>query len=150
MQVQLPARPIGALCIVTLLAACDATGNDRGVAVSEAPTTAEPSAQGPREALPGPQGENAVGARIYEYEIEITRDTAEAGEIEFHVVNAGTTEHWLIVRGEDEFFATPHLMPGEAAILRVTLEPGEYQLVCTIRDEFDHISEGERRDFVVR
>ncbi|MQA91723.1 MAG: hypothetical protein GEU90_16125 [Gemmatimonas sp.] len=112
--------------------------------------TASSNAREPRLPLPQPTGERAVGARIWEYQIEVTKDTVPAGETEFHVVNAGRDEHWLIVRAEGLFEATPHLLPGDSAVLRVDLQPGEYTLVCTIRDEFDHISEGERRSFVVR
>jgi hypothetical protein len=114
--------------------------------VAAAPLQAEP----PLIPLPRPEGERAVGARIWEYQIEVTEDTVPAGDIEFHVVNAGTTEHWFIVRTDELFEGTPHLLPGDSAVLRVNLEPGEYTLVCTIRDEFDHISEGERESFVVR
>lgn len=144
------ARSIAGPLLILLLAGCSAADGGTDAENTEQPPVTQEGESGPREPLPRPEGENTVGARIFEYEIEVTRDTVEAGEITFHVVNAGTTEHWLIVRNETEFFGTPHLMPGESAVLTVTLEPGDYHLVCTIRDEFDHISEGERRDFVVR
>ncbi|MEX2584257.1 MAG: hypothetical protein WD766_13370 [Gemmatimonadota bacterium] len=141
-----------ALGLVLLLQGC-ATEDARTAAdpIEDPPATASVDQEpgGPRFPLPQPAGERAVGARIWEYRIELTRDTVQAGEVEFHVVNAGTDEHWLIVRNAEFFDGTPHLFPGDSAVLHVVLEPGDYTIVCTIRDEFDHISEGERVSFVV-
>jgi iron uptake system EfeUOB component EfeO/EfeM len=137
-----------------LLAAGACGGGADGAAADgqqqESASVSERSAGHPLLPMPEPPGERSIGARIWEYQIEVTKDTVPAGEIEFHVVNAGTTEHWLIVRDDTLFEGTPHLLPGDSAVLRVTLQPGEYNLVCTIRDEFDHISEGEREFLVVR
>jgi hypothetical protein len=99
--------------------------------------------------LPRPTGERQIGARLREYTIDLTRDTVPAGEIEFHVVNSGTTTHFLLVRNQTTYAPTPHLPPGDSAVLRVELVPGEYQVVCLIRDEFDHLGEGMRRTLVV-
>lgn len=100
--------------------------------------------------IPQPTGENEVGARIREYTIDLTTDTVAAGRIVFHVLNSGRTTHHLMVRNEENSSATQHILPGDSATLEVTLAPGTYTVLCTVRDEFDHISEGERRPFVVR
>jgi hypothetical protein len=100
--------------------------------------------------LPMPTGERQVGARLYEYAIDLTRDTVPAGEIEFHVVNAGTTAHLLMVRSDEVFSATPHLEPGDTAVLRVTLPPGEHTVICIVRDEYDHPSEGMVRRIIAQ
>ena len=142
-----------AFAVLLFLPACgDAAEEPAPAAQSPAATTqvAERAANRPLLPLPQPEGERAVGARVWEYQIEVTRNEVPAGPVEFHVVNAGTTEHWFIVRDDALFEGTPHLLPGDSAVLRVELEPGEYRLVCTIRDEFDHISEGEVTPFFVR
>jgi plastocyanin len=100
--------------------------------------------------VPEPTGENEVGARIREYTIDLTTDTVSAGEIVFHVLNSGKTTHHLMIRNQETSSATQHILPGDSATLTVTLAAGEYTVLCTVRDEFDHISEGERRPFIVR
>jgi plastocyanin len=99
--------------------------------------------------MPDPPGENRVGVRLSEYKIEMTKTRVPAGEVEFHVVNAGTTIHLLVVRNVEFYDLTPHLPPGDSAVLRVALTPGTYQYLCTVRDEFDHYSEGMRGELVV-
>ncbi|MEX2571306.1 MAG: hypothetical protein WD737_08360 [Gemmatimonadota bacterium] len=138
------------LALILLVAGCgpDAAPSTETQAAQAA--EAQPSESGDELVpIPRPEGERAIGARLREYQIEVTRDTVPAGEVEFHVVNGGTTTHWLIVRDDTLFSGTPHLLPGETAVMRVELSPGEYQLVCTIRDEFDHITEGMKRSLTV-
>jgi plastocyanin len=149
-------RCLDALTVVLLLPliACgtgeEAAVPDAGAALERA-GPAVGSGSGDRQlSLPRPTGERQIGARLLEYRIELTRDTVPPGEVEFHVVNAGTTTHYLLLRGGEAFASTQHLPPGDSAVLSVFLAPGEYQLVCTIRDETDHISEGMRRQLVVR
>jgi hypothetical protein len=138
-----------ALALMLLLAGCGETAEDSAPA-EQPPTASAEAADQPFLPLPQPAGERAIGARVWEYQIEVTKNEIAAGPVEFHVVNAGSTEHWFIVRDDVLFEGTPHLLPGDSAVLRVELEPGEYRLVCTIRDEFDHISEGEVTPFFVR
>lgn len=148
-------RPRGILLILVTgltLSGCGSTSDGAPVSNDYREET-EPllnATEHPLLPIPQPEGAGAVGARLREYRIELTRDTVPAGEVEFHVINSGTTAHWLIVRDDTLFVGTPHLQPGDSAILRVDLSPGEYNLVCTIRDEFDHISEGMRNTIVVR
>ena len=46
------------------------------------------------------------------------------------------------------WIAGPARIPGDSTILGVEPTPGDYHVLCAVRDEFDHISEGERREFV--
>ena len=141
----------GLVAVPITLSGCDSGAETPAV---EAAPAAEPDsdaeASNARLPLPRPTGEDAIGARVYEYSIDLTRDTIDAGTVRFHVVNAGTTAHMFIVRDDDSYFATPHLVPGDSTILEIELPRGDYHVLCAVRDEFDHISEGERRDFVVR
>jgi hypothetical protein len=147
----------GPTATLMLAVACAACGTgDAASGAGDAPPDPHMEAPIPSWAdadllpLPQPAGERAVGARLTEYEIELTRSELPAGEIEFHVVNAGTTIHYLLIRSESVYAYTPHLSPCDSAVLRVDLPPGEYSYLCTIRDEFDHYSEGMRGTLTVR
>lgn len=142
---------VSAATLLLLLVGCD--GGAETPIVEVAPASEGGVAEDDDQNLapiPQPQGEDAVGVRIHEYEIGLTRDTVPAGRLRFHVLNAGTTSHMFIVRNEEVYEATPHLVPGDSTVLEAELEPGEYNVLCAVRDEFDHISEGERRSLVVR
>lgn len=142
---------VSAGTLLLLLGGCDG-GTDAPIGEAAPAAEAVPAEEDDQNLAPIPQpaGENAVGVRIHEYEIGLTRDTVPAGRLRFHVLNAGTTSHMFIVRNSDVYEATPHLVPGDSTVLEAELEPGEYNVLCAVRDEFDHISEGERRSLVVR
>jgi plastocyanin len=144
-----------AAVILPLLAGCSSGEASHQTPVTEAPElpAVEPtSTAAEREAipLPRPTGERQIGVRLSEYRIEMTKETVPAGEIEFQVVNAGSTIHYLVVRSDDVYSMTRHLPPGDTTVMRVDLAPGEYDYLCTIRDEFDHYSEGMRGHIVVQ
>lgn len=148
---------IPALLLLLLIAGCD-SGEARTEALVAAtddrplvPAVADGANADPGDLpLPQPPNENQIGVRLSEYTIEMTKETLPAGELEFHVVNAGTTIHYLLIRSDEVYEMTRHLPPGESDTLRITLEPGEYQYLCTIRDEYDHYSEGMRGHIVVQ
>jgi hypothetical protein len=139
--------------LILVIAACG-TGDGEVVAAGnqapDADTTSATSHFAPRLPMPEVTGQNQVGARLYQYGIDLTTDTVPAGEVEFHVVNAGTTEHMLMVRSDHVFASTAHLEPGESAVLTVDIPPGEHTVICIVRDEYDHPSEGMIRRIVAR
>lgn len=149
------ARAFVAALLPLVLAACNSggeTARDEGGAIAGSPTVAapaDPAAEDGLVPLPQPAGEGAVGVRLVEYRIDLTRDTVTAGPHRFHVVNAGTTSHMFIVRDQDNYSATQHLAPGDSTVLEVVLEPGEYNVLCDVRDEYSHLSEGMFRALVV-
>jgi plastocyanin len=148
-------RFLPVIVLLPLLAGCnsgEASSEIQLPKVARLPAVTPSSTAAEREAipLPMPTGERQIGVRLSEYRIEMTRETVPAGEVEFQVVNAGSTTHYLLVRSNDVYSMTPHLPPGDTAVMRVVLEPGEYEYICTIRDEFDHTSEGMRGQLVVR
>lgn len=140
---------VSLLLLAIALGACGESGDAEPENVAIAAEPAAEMTEPDRLPLPRPTGEREVGARVYEYSIELTRDTVEAGEQTFHVVNAGNTTHIFVVRNDDHYFPTEHLEPGDSATLTATLDPGEYHVLCMVRDEFDHISEGERVTLIV-
>jgi plastocyanin len=55
-----------------------------------------------------------------------------AGDVEFGVVNKGSTDHNVGIRGGP---ITAHLAPGRAGKLQIRdLQPGTYELYCDIAD----------------
>lgn len=134
--------------VVVMLTACGGGDSSASEAVAaETQTEAPPEHQ--LAPIPQPEGEHQFGARVSEYQIDLNTHTIPAGQSTFHILNAGQTAHLFIVRSDDLYFATPHIAPGDSATLDVDLPPGEYHVVCSVRDEFDHISEGERETLIV-
>jgi plastocyanin len=140
-----------ALLLPLLLLGCDrghATPQQAQDVVMEAPTpTWHDNKNLP---IPQPTGEHEVGVRLREYVIELTRDTFPAGDITFHVLNAGTTAHDFVVRGNGAYGLTNHIAVGDSAQLQITLAPGEYEYLCGVRDEILHYAEGMIGKFVVQ
>lgn len=133
-------------------AACtadDASTTSGAAVAAEAPATQPASHEDDLPPIPEPTEAGHFGARVSEYQIDLTTHTVPSGQSTFHILNAGNTAHLFIVRSDDVYFATQHIPPGDSATLQVDLPPGEYHIVCTVRDEFDHISEGERETLIV-
>ncbi|HET7275884.1 MAG TPA: cupredoxin domain-containing protein [Longimicrobiaceae bacterium] len=91
-----------------------------------------------------------VTARLFEWEIELSRDTVPAGEITFTAMNTGTMEHALEVEGPGVEEETEPIPPGETATLTVTLEPGSYEVYCPITGEYDHQAKGMETTLIVQ
>lgn len=68
-----------------------------------------------------------------EYFIELP-DTVPAGSLHFRVRNAGFEEHnFEILRNDSLLWAFDNpLNPAQSGVLDVTLEPGEYDILCTV------------------
>ncbi|MDX1567107.1 MAG: hypothetical protein R3223_04850 [Longimicrobiales bacterium] len=68
-----------------------------------------------------------------EYFIELP-DTVPAGSLHFRVRNAGFEEHnFEILRNDTLLWAFDNpLNPAQSGVLDVTLEPGEYAILCTV------------------
>lgn len=142
--------------VLPLLAGC---APDEAGAGTAAPIDNRPTAEAVVEPdqdsafnIPVPTDEHQIGVRLTEYRVEMTSFTMPAGDVEFHVVNAGRTTHALLIRSAaaDVYSLTEHLTPGDSTVMTVTLAPGEYDFICPIRDEFDHYSEGMRGKIVVQ
>lgn len=147
-------RELAMLLLLPLAVGCSsgeaADDIDESAPVTRPAATAEDPSGSDAIPLPRPTGDRQIGVRLREYRIEMTRDTISAGEVEFQVVNAGTTMHLFVVRKSDYYEITPHLLPGESNVLKVRMEPGDYQILCTVRDEFDHYSEGMNGHLIVQ
>lgn len=98
-------------------------------------------------------GPSSVTGEVTEWEVNVDKDSVPAGEVTFTITNNGTIEHeFLVVKtdlaaGEipvdgDHFSENldsisvideiGEYAAGTTEALTVTLEPGNYQLVCNI------------------
>lgn len=95
-------------------------------AVALAARAAEDDGGGGGAAAPA----GAVEVDLMEFMIMPEEVSVPAGTANLHVVNTGSVEHNLAVDGGNE---TPMLAAGEEADLDIGgLEPGTYDLICTV------------------
>jgi Cu+-exporting ATPase len=114
-------------------------------------------------------GPNDVRVELNNWSIDVSRDSVAAGRVNFQVVHPSTHAHGssgpgqihdlVILRrtpgGELEMVArSPELAMGAGATLAVDLEPGEYELQCSVVEEVNgrvivHLAEGMRATIVV-
>src|SRR6266542_3494447 len=103
-----------------------------------AETTAEPTATTTQQATtaqattttaPKPQA-TTVKVTETEFKIALASTNLKAGKITFDVKNDGKIQHDLAIKGISE--KTKLISPGGSAQLTVTLEPGNYELYCSV------------------
>jgi uncharacterized cupredoxin-like copper-binding protein len=110
---------------------------------------------------------NFVSGTLQEWKVSVSPNTATAGEVKFTMSNNGTIGHEFLVVKTDildgkipldgDHFAEPspglevideigEFKPGTTELLVLTLEPGNYQLVCNLPG---HYAAGMHTTFVV-
>ncbi|HZQ37234.1 MAG TPA: hypothetical protein VFD32_14985 [Dehalococcoidia bacterium] len=98
----------------------------------------------------------AVSISQHEFRFDSTQDAVRRGVVDFAITNQGNEHHeFVIVPYSDGRFGEPvaeheALDPGESGVLRVSLNPGRYRLVCllvTVKPEgpVSHIALGMDR-----
>jgi len=104
------------VAVVPLLAACG--GDEPGETASQSASSAEIVAT--------------------EYAFSPENVTVPAGEITFTVRNDGQEEHeFEILQGDRVIDEVEGLIPGLERDLTVTLDPGEYRIVCMLNDHLE-------------
>lgn len=94
---------------------------------SSSPAASSPSA-------PAPESE-AVTVTASDFAFSVDEDSFAAGEVEFTLVNDGSSTHDLVVERDGEDVAAASAVdPGQTSTVTVTLEPGSYVLYCSIAD----------------
>ena len=163
---------LGALIVGSIaLAGCGGDDEEGGATPTEeaAPEgTAEATGTATSEAHSETPGPDAVTVNLTtpeEPEWGITSDTdpLPAGQITFVITNPADSEHEHEVEvlqgaaGTDqvELAEVEDIQPGETKTLTITLEPGSYELACTITEEhdgeeIDHYERGMNRDIEVQ
>ena len=110
---------------------------------------------------------NFIGGTVQEWKVSVAPNTATAGEVKFTIENKGTIGHEFLVVKTDildgkitldgDHFAEPspglevideigEFKQGTTELLVLTLEPGNYQLVCNLPG---HYAAGMHTTFVV-
>ena len=111
---------------------------------------------------------NKITGSVHEWKVSVSAGRAQAGDVEFAIANFGTIQHeFLVVKtdikdgkiplGADNRFSEEgegilvvdeisEWSVDEAKVLKVTLDPGNYQLLCNIEG---HYANGMHTTFVV-
>jgi uncharacterized cupredoxin-like copper-binding protein len=118
-------------------------------------------------------GPQEIDVALTTYKITPAKDTARAGQITFHIHNDATdlTHEFVVFKtdiAEDKLPLTSEgivdeeadgitlideaedITPGTAKDLTVTLEPGNYVLVCNTDSDQMHYQHGMHKAFVVK
>ncbi|MQA75920.1 MAG: hypothetical protein GEU88_16570 [Solirubrobacterales bacterium] len=137
-----PFLALSAIAIALTLVACggddeDATG---AATTPEAATTDDQISTEAGASASGPGGTVTIGET--EYALHPSHPTVEPGEVTFDVSNDGSTVHDLEIEGEGLEEKTDPIEPGDTARLAVALDPGTYELYCTIDGHRDQGMEG--------
>ncbi len=123
-----------AVAIPLTFAACGDDEDTTTAASDTATTSTEESA---------PTGGGAtVDISETEFQLDPADPTAEAGSVTFNVSNDGQTVHNLEVEGNGVEEVTDSIEAGGSAELTVDLEPGEYEIYCSIGDHAEQGMEG--------
>ena len=88
-------------------------------------------------------GGETVAISETEFKLDPADPTAKAGTVDFAVTNDGTTTHNLEIEGDGVEEVTDDIAPGDSADLAVDLQPGTYEIYCTIDSHRDQGMEGE-------
>ena len=83
------------------------------------------------ESSVGGEGHVAKVSEV-EYGIKLAASSGKRGPYTFQVSNDGMDVHNLAVKGPGVSKSTPNLEPGKSASLEVDLEPGTYELYCSV------------------
>ncbi len=77
-------------------------------------------------------GGETVAISETEYKIDPADPTVKAGSVTFDVSNDGATAHDLEIEGDGVEEVTDTIEPGASDQLTVDLQPGTYEMYCTI------------------
>ncbi|MEZ4552459.1 MAG: sulfocyanin-like copper-binding protein [Dehalococcoidia bacterium] len=145
----------------------DATSTATRVATQTATTTrtATATATATRTATASPGGASGIDVTEDEFTIDLSDDTADAGEVTFSIENEGAIVHNFVIVDTDEAAdsllldgaevdldaltvvdRTEDIPAGESADLTADLSPGRYVLICNV---IGHYQAGMHVEFEV-
>ena len=151
-------RIFGVVAVLsTVTMGCAADGNDAaGNVVADSSSAGSSANEG-----------NFISGTVEEWKVSVSPNAATAGEVKFTIENKGTIGHEFLVVKTDildgkitldgDHFAEPspglevideigEFKQGTTELLVLTLEPGNYQLVCNLPG---HYAAGMHTSFVV-
>jgi plastocyanin len=79
-----------------------------------------------------------MNVSLSEWKLQPSRTRLPAGEIRILAENTGQTQHALRLVGQGLDVSTDNFGPGDSRTLDVSLQPGEYQLICPIPGHAQH------------
>jgi plastocyanin len=128
-----PSPPRGLLVLtVMLLAGCG--GGGLGSQTSPPPTTTPTSPTLVTTTAPLPP--RTILVQEYEFGFKLSQQTISAGKVTFVMGNIGSLTHNFDLIGAMD---GPFLVPGQTSTITVTLKPGTYTYVCSVKY---HAAEG--------
>ena len=125
-----------AIMIPLVLAACG--GDDS----SDSSTTASSDTESTTVSAGGGSGET-VDISETEFKLDPSDPSTKSGNVTFQVTNDGQTVHNLEVEGNGVEETTDDLQPGDQGVLSVDLQPGTYEMYCSIDSHREQGMEGE-------
>jgi uncharacterized cupredoxin-like copper-binding protein len=119
-------------------------------------------------------GGNGVDATLSNFKIDLDKSSASSGEVTFNIKNDGPSVHEFVVlqtglapdqlpttqengvtiadeeaSGIEPIDEVEDIAPGASADLKVSLQPGNYVLICNISNDGGHYVQGMRTAFTV-
>ncbi len=88
-------------------------------------------------------GGGSVDISETEFALDPADSTVDAGSVTLTATNDGSIDHNLEIEGNGIEEVTDTLAPGDSGKLAVDLEPGTYELYCSIDSHKDQGMEGE-------
>ena len=140
----MPRKILVALVVISvpfLLAACGDDDDTSTEAATPSTTAADTTAEESTTASGG--GGETVDLSEVEYKIDPADATVKAGSVTFNVSNDGQTVHNLEIEGNGVEEESEDLQPGSTGQLTVDLEPGTYEMYCSIDGHEDLGMKGE-------
>lgn len=138
------ARLAGVIVVAVLAAVTACSGTDTGQGATQAPAGTPSPPGGPATSAPpatsaAPGGTaNRVEVSENEFSISLTRREFTPGTYTFVVDNAGKANHDLSIKGPGvDGSKTAVLASGSEGEVTVTLQPGTYELWCTVGNHRD-------------
>ena len=145
----MPRKILVALVVISvpfMLAACgddDDTSTEAATpSTTAADTTAADTTAEESTTASGGGGET-VDISETEYKLDPADASVKAGSVTFNVSNDGQTVHNLEIEGNGVEEGSEDLQPGSTGELTVDLEPGTYEMYCSIDGHEDLGMKGE-------
>lgn len=126
------------------VAACgDDDESDTSTAASSETTSAESTTESTTAAGGGGGGGETVDLSEAEYKIDPADPSVKAGSVTFAISNDGSVAHNIEIEGSGVEETSDTFSPGDSGELTVDLQPGTYEMYCTIDGHRDLGMEGE-------
>ena len=150
----MPRKPLAALMVIAIPFVLAACGGDDDTTSAATPTTTSAEATTSEDTTAedttaedttasGGGGGESVDLSEVEYKITPADPSVKAGSVTFNVSNDGSTVHNLEIEGNGVEEETEDLQPGSSGQLTVDLQPGTYEMYCSIDGHEDLGMEGE-------